>query len=69
MTARELSQFQLDIIRDHSGAARDGNNFTVYWDTHDPTYNCFAYCINKTTRRITPTNIDILDEQCVLWLI
>ena len=65
MASQQLSRFQLDIIRDHSGAAEDGSNLTVYWHTHDPTYNCFAYCVNETTRRITPTNMEVLGEQCV----
>ncbi|OAA60550.1 hypothetical protein SPI_05674 [Niveomyces insectorum RCEF 264] len=61
MSAQSLTRFEQDIIRDHSAASP--GNFTVHWGTEDPLYNCFAFCINETRRKVTPSTLaDLIAE-------
>ena len=63
-----LTQFEADIINDHSAAALDGSNFVVHWGTETHVYNCFAYAVNEVNKKLTPQTMVDLRFDCT-WFI
>lgn len=60
----QLTQFELDIISDHSEANSDGSNFVVFWETDNADYNCFAYAVGEEGQFLTPTNMTDVNNIC-----
>ncbi|KAM7208364.1 hypothetical protein V8F20_001342 [Naviculisporaceae sp. PSN 640] len=58
----QLSQFEQEIIDDHSGAELDGSNFEVLSEeiSNPRASNCIAYAIGVTDRWLNPFTIDEL---------
>ncbi|KAJ2893729.1 hypothetical protein MKZ38_008299 [Zalerion maritima] len=63
MANQELTNFQRDIIRDHSAANERAQNFVVYPDTESSYFNCFAYVVNETSRKVTPASFALLVDE------
>jgi hypothetical protein len=64
----QLSQFEIDIIRDHSEAREDARNFALYWDTESPSYNCFAYAVGEMGHFLTPNTMEEIEDTCTIGL-